>query len=116
MTIRAQILEVLEDGPALVEQIVEQIGSTAQCVSVTLGQLRQLGIVQSEPVRREGKRPRNMWSLGSSGLDDMRIERRCMTCRQPFRSEGNHNRICKPCKNEICRSEQAYVAMEVDRW
>ena len=25
-------------------------------------------------------------------------ERKCMCCRQPFLSEGIHNRLCKPCK------------------
>lgn len=26
-------------------------------------------------------------------------KRNCLTCGKPFRSEGKHNRVCRPCKN-----------------
>lgn len=116
MTLRSQILEVLEDGPAVVEQIVDQIGSTPECVAVTLGQLRQLGLAASKPVRREGKRPRNLWMLGESDPSDIREEIPCMTCNQMFRTEDRKtNRICRPCKADIRPCDAVFVEYETRR-
>ncbi len=32
---------------------------------------------------------------------DGKATRTCLKCRQPFRSEGIHNRLCEPCKGTI---------------
>ena len=31
---------------------------------------------------------------------DTLTTRRCMTCEKPFTSEGRHNRMCTPCRND----------------
>jgi len=62
-----------------------------------IGRLRQLGLAD----RIAGPRPRRKKSMVSRHSRRTRQYRPCLTCRQMFRSEGPHNRLCDACREQI---------------
>lgn len=60
------------------------------------------GVEVAGPYHNHGRAEERLGVLEARAA---KVQRKCMTCTQPFMSEGPHNRMCKSCRTAGGRDE-----------
>lgn len=115
-----KILAESESGELLYDKYCELSGYKKTSFAAYISQLRKGGMVKTEGSYNSGYKvvlicnfsdveigvvsePHRKQESNSKPISDVKIWKRlpCMTCREPFDSEGPHNRMCATCLSAL---------------
>lgn len=99
----AELIDLVAEG-ATVPEMAGILGVTQPAITYRLGKLglqAAPAIATAMPATAPTKRPRRAASTRFSKPASSRrkVRRLCMTCLEPFTSDGPHNRVCTACRH-----------------